>query len=116
MFSAEHLAALDSNSYFALFNKASVDGYVKIRIGGTARKTKVVTVGSDLNENKAKLFKINPQIHWNQQFVVAVQKPVIRDTINLEVWDANSGGADDTILGSIPLKIRDILKNRYEDC
>lgn len=50
------------------------------------------------------------KIQWNQQIEIAVILPLIDEYIKLEIWDQNNElGATDAIIGSIPIKLSNVL-------
>lgn len=55
------------------------------------------------------------KIQWNQQIEIAVILPLIDDYIKLEIWDQNNEiGATDAIIGSIPIKLSNVLAGIYD--
>lgn len=100
-FCGHKLPEMDTGSFFQ-YKKNTMDGYVKLKMRGRELKTKVVKMKQD---------KI---LVWDQQFIVPIQLPILRDLLTLEVWDDNKDvGVADTIIGSIPIRINRIIAGAY---
>jgi len=72
-----------------------IDAYVTFKYRSTKLKTKILTQ------------KEGGEIHWNQEFLVPAQLPIMGGTLRFSVWDDDLSG--DEIVGSFNLLSKDII-------
>ena len=98
-FCAQNIVALDTH----LTGEDSSDVYVRFDYKSTKLKTKVLTQ------------KKGGEIHWNQEFFVPVQLPIIGGNLNFTIFDENTAKRDE-IVGSFSLsskRIIDVINGKY---
>lgn len=88
-FHAEGLPKMD--------NFGTIDAFITLMYLGHTLKTHVYTPK-----------KIVDPVIWNQEFLLPTQLPVAANFLTLKVWDEDRASND--IVGSIPLKVTDIME------
>jgi len=78
-----------------LIGDGKIDAYVKFSYRSTKLKTKVLTQ------------KKGGEIHWNQEFLVPAQLPIMGGLLRFSVWDEDA--INDEIVGSFNLHSKDII-------
>ena len=76
------------------------DGYVEVKYLGITRKTRVVEMKKEL-------------IEWNEIIDIPVSIPAVSQKLIMIIKDKDVG--NDDIVGSIELRINDILNNKYKE-
>ena len=90
-FAAQKLVPLDKK----LIGKASIDAYVKLEHRGQKLKTKTQTQEE------------GGQIHWNQEFLIPAQLPLMGGRLVFKVFDEDL--TLDEIVGSIVFQSKNII-------
>lgn len=78
-----------------LIGDGKIDAFVKFKYRSTKLKTKILTQ------------KKGGEIHWNQEFLIPAQLPIMGGTLRFSVWDDNV--TKDEIVGSFNLYSKDII-------
>jgi len=79
-------------------NKAKIDAYVQLKYKTRKLKSKI-----EVSEEGA-------MIHWNEEFLIPAQVPVMGGRLLFSVWDDDLSG--DEIVGSFTLNSKDIIENK----
>ena len=99
LFKAEEIPDMD-----AVLSEKKVgrrcDGYVEVKYLGITRKTRVVEMKKEI-------------IEWNEVIDIPVSVPAVSQKIVMIIKDKDVG--TDDIVGSIELRINDILNNKYSE-
>lgn len=79
-------------------NKAKIDAYVQL-----VYKTRKLKSRIEVSEEGA-------MIHWNEEFLIPAQVPVMGGRLLFSVWDDDMSG--DEIVGSFTLEAKDIIEGK----
>lgn len=94
-FCAQKIVALDTN----LTKKNSTDCYVRLEYKTTKLKTKILKIEE------------GSEIHWNQEFFVPAQLPLLGGRVIFRVYDHNAVQSDE-LIGSMHIELKDILPQK----
>lgn len=77
-------------------NVGTIDAYIIIRYNNHELESKVVTREKDSNE-----------IQWNEEFLIPVEIPAIKEKAEIEIWDRDKGldGFRDELVGSFDINM-----------
>ena len=100
IFRGEELPDMDSIIHEKKVNR-QCDGYIEVQYMGIKRKTKVVQM-------------VKEMIEWNEIVDIPVSIPAVSQKIVMIVKDRDIGSSDD-IVGSIEIKMDDILSDKYKE-
>lgn len=90
-FCAQKIVPMD----MALLKKAKIDAYVSVQWKTKKLKTKVLVQEE------------GGQIHWNQEFLIPAQIPIMGGRLNFKVWDEDT--LADEVVGAFTLDAKDII-------
>lgn len=99
VFQGWDLPSLDSAIGFIGSDK--IDAYMKLEFKAKKYKTKVQTQP-----------KGGPPVHWNTEFWLPAQLPVLAPKIELKLMDHDDIGSDE-LAGTLQLKTKDVIEDKF---
>jgi len=99
LFQAQDLPALDAAIGF--IGKDKIDAYMKLDFKGKKYKTSTETQ-----------LKGGDPVHWNKEFWLPAQLPVLAPKIELKLMDYDAIGSDE-LAGTLQLKTKEIIEDKH---